>query len=122
MMMMIYLHVCVFPMCLQTQILLYKNRLNGSVIIDLRPRVNLGGGLYSVNNLWQGLTARDQNRAVNTAVPLPHSLFRRTINEHDQDTPILICSNCCSTTVTYLLVPHLVTHCPLCGCFMNLFR
>ncbi|XP_008231047.1 PREDICTED: uncharacterized protein LOC103330282 [Prunus mume] len=106
---------------LVTGMLLYKNRLNGAVVLDLRPRVNLGGGLYNVSTAWQDLTAGNQYTAANNAVQWTPSLFRRHINEHDQDTPILICSNCCTNQLIYFLVPQLITHCPLCRRFMNFF-
>lgn len=114
-------HSDFYFMCLQTGMLLYKNRLNGAIVLDLRPRVNLGGGLYNVSTAWQDLTAGNQYTAANNVVQWTPSLFRRHINEHDQDTPILICSNCCTNQLIYFLVPQLITHCPLCRRFMNFF-
>ncbi|KAB2610079.1 hypothetical protein D8674_036476 [Pyrus ussuriensis x Pyrus communis] len=108
----------------ETQILMYKNRLTGAVILDLRPRVNLGGGLYNVSDMWFQLTDRYDlypPAAVTAGVQWPLNLFCRNISVHDQDTPIMLCSTCCTRQVIYLLVPHVVTHCPLCGHLMGFF-
>ncbi|GMY13006.1 protein CURLY FLAG LEAF 2-like [Fagus crenata] len=94
---------------LGTDVLFYKNAVYGTIVIDLRPRINLGGGLFHDNSMWYDLTGRSSHY---------QALFRDY--QHDQDSPFLLYTNCCGSLV-YLVVPELVQHCPLCGCFVSFF-
>ena len=94
---------------MQTDVLFYKNAVYGTIVIDLRPRINLGGGLFHDNSMWYDLTGRSSHY---------QALFRDY--QHDQDSPFLLYTNCCGSLV-YLVVPELVQHCPLCGCFVSFF-
>lgn len=94
---------------LQTEILFYKNQLDGTIVLDLRPRLHLGESLVYVNSLWSELTG---HYPMNYRPDLSSGT-----NQPDQGPPIILYSNCCGRLI-YLFVPELVQNCPLCGCFI----
>ncbi|KAJ4823178.1 hypothetical protein Tsubulata_015116 [Turnera subulata] len=89
----------------RNEILYYKNVINGSMVVDLRSPVDLGGGLYHVNNMWEDLTGSANSDDENHC---PASQRRR-----EAQPPHLIVATCCGPSV-YLLVPEMVSRCPLC--------
>ncbi|EEF49374.1 uncharacterized protein LOC8285281 [Ricinus communis] len=90
---------------IRTEVLFYKNLMNGSMVIDLRSRVNLGGGLFHFSNMWHDLTGRY------CSYHYPFALE----NQYDQDPPFLIAASCCGPLV-YFLCPEMVSFCPICNC------
>lgn len=100
----------IYMIFLQTEILFYKNIVDGTIVLDMRPRVNLGGGLFFNNSLWQELTG-------NFPMNYHPNLYPGYNQPENQNPPIILYSNCCGRLV-YLVVPEFVQKCPLCGCFM----
>ncbi|OAY52535.1 hypothetical protein MANES_04G091241v8 [Manihot esculenta] len=90
----------------RTQVLFYKNAINGTMVVDLRRQVNLGGGLFHASRMWNTLAGYCYNHR-----PL---LFA---NEYEQEPPFLIGAGCCGPLV-YLLVPEKVHCCPICDSFV----
>ncbi|KDP41830.1 hypothetical protein JCGZ_26848 [Jatropha curcas] len=96
------------------QILYYKNALNETIVIDLRTRVNLGGGLFHRSNMWFDLTGRCCRHCDHQ-----HSLFSER-RQYEQDPPFMIKAHCCGPLV-YLLLPEMVHRCPVCDCHLLYF-
>ncbi|XP_057997290.1 uncharacterized protein LOC131176303 [Hevea brasiliensis] len=93
----------------QTQLLFYRNILNGSMVVDLRSQVNLGGGLFHLSSIWHDLTGRSYDHR-----PL------LVANQYEQGPGFLIGATCCGP-LAYLLVPEMVHCCPLCDSYVFYF-
>ena len=94
----------------QTMIPFNVNKMDGTIVIDLRPQVNLGGGLYNFNTEWRELTTRF----------IWPPLISGYINLYDQDHPFIQSLYCICTTTGRVKITELLSHCPLCGCFLYL--
>ena len=85
---------------MQTKVLYYKNLDDGTMVIDLRSWVNLGGGLYLENSIWYQLTGQSLDC------------------QHDPNPVVILYTNCLGCLI-YPIMPELVQLCPLCGQFVN---
>ncbi|KAJ0053906.1 hypothetical protein Pint_02545 [Pistacia integerrima] len=90
----------------QNQTLHYRNVIDGTVIFDLRPIVNVGGSMFYVNDYWDELRRAYSFNNINS--PLLH----RQMN-HNGDYLVLVPATCCGPNV-YLILPEPVFQCPFC--------
>ncbi|XVE84219.1 hypothetical protein DITRI_Ditri16bG0153100 [Diplodiscus trichospermus] len=70
---------------LRSKIIFYKNHATESVVVDLRSRVNLGGGMFHESSLWWRMTG-------NTIEHSRYCIIRR---RYDQDHPFVLKPSCC---------------------------
>ncbi|GAV77225.1 hypothetical protein CFOL_v3_20696 [Cephalotus follicularis] len=84
---------------LRTETLYYINQLTGLRVIDLRPQVNLGGGLMHSETLWSDFM----------------NLYRLNFGENPYryNHPFILAANCLSPPA-YLIVNEPVQRCPMC--------
>ncbi|KAL4653010.1 hypothetical protein ACB092_01G271200 [Castanea dentata] len=90
-----------------TKVLYYKNIDDGTMVIDLRPWVNLGGDLHHENSIWNQLTGQSSGRQP----PFCD-------HQYDHNSPVIFYTNCLGCLI-YIIMPDLVQFCPLCGQFVS---
>lgn len=96
---------------LQVDLIYYRNVRDATLIVDLRTRVNLGGGLYHFNDIWNDLV-NDKDCDYYTF------FYRRETNGDDHHNLIFISATCCGSSI-YFLVPEIVLRCPICDSFVH---
>lgn len=89
----------------------YRNVRDATLILDLRTRVNLGGGLYHFNDIWNDLVN-------NKDCDYYTFFYRRETNSGDHHNLIFISATCCGSRF-YFLVPEIVLRCPICDSLVH---
>ncbi|KAJ6949178.1 hypothetical protein NC651_003243 [Populus alba x Populus x berolinensis] len=87
---------------IRNEVLFYTNTLDDTILIDLRCQINLGGGLFHTDNMWQELAG-----CTSCVRHCPSVLQSRN------PLPFLLHATCCGPLV-YLLMPEFVNRCPFC--------
>ncbi|KAK9224324.1 hypothetical protein WN943_009357 [Citrus x changshan-huyou] len=95
----------------EVDLIYYRNVRDATLIVDLRTRVNLGGGLYHFNDIWNDLV-NDKDCDYYTF------FYRRETNGDDHHNLIFISATCCGSSI-YFLVPEIVLRCPICDSFVH---
>ncbi|WCJ40228.1 hypothetical protein M5689_021159 [Euphorbia peplus] len=92
--------------------LYYKNGIDGTLIVDLRSRVDIEDGLYYESGLLNVITELADLNWNN------HYYYRNLLTESEMMGPFLIGVGCCGSQF-YLVVPEKIFFCPNCAAFIN---